>query len=123
MRLIRAPNAIHPRRGDLQGRRPLQLTADQMRDVPRLRVAMLFQDPMDVAESGSTGGLQRSAEQVREHERMSKTQGAKRADRVAECSRHPRPDVRALPIEISLSGRHAAARDDRQWRSQQPHNC
>jgi oligopeptide/dipeptide ABC transporter ATP-binding protein len=103
MRLIRDPNAITRGKVIYKGRDLLKLPADQMREVRGSEIAMIFQDPMTSLNPVYRVGWQ-IAEQVRAHERMSKTQAHKRAIELLNAVGIPRPDVRADDYPHQFSG-------------------
>jgi peptide/nickel transport system ATP-binding protein len=78
MRLIRDPNAVVEGRVLLRGRDLMGLAPREMRSVRGGEIAMIFQDPMTALTPVYTVGWQ-IAEQLREHERLSRRAARARA--------------------------------------------
>jgi peptide/nickel transport system ATP-binding protein len=103
MRLIRDPNAITTGEVLYKGRDLLKLSADQMRGVRGSEIAMIFQDPMTSLNPVYRVGWQ-IAEQVRAHEKLSKSQARARAIELLDAVGIPGPALRADDYPHQFSG-------------------
>jgi peptide/nickel transport system ATP-binding protein len=102
MRLIRDPNAVVEGRVLLRGRDLMQLPRREMRSVRGGDIAMIFQDPMTALTPVYTVGWQ-IAEQLREHEKLSRRQAhARTLELLAEVGiSNPRRRADAYPHQFS----------------------
>jgi peptide/nickel transport system ATP-binding protein len=103
MRLIRDPNAILTGQVLYRGTNLFQLSAGQMREVRGSEIAMVFQDPMTSLTPVYRVGWQ-IAEQIRAHERISRSAANRRAVELLASVGIPRPEVRVHDFPHQFSG-------------------
>ena len=103
MRLIRDPNAIFTGQVLYRGRDLFLLSAAQMRDVRGSEMAMVFQDPMTSLNPVYRVGWQ-IAEQIRAHERVSRSTALRRAVELLGSVGIPRPELRVHDFPHQFSG-------------------
>jgi oligopeptide/dipeptide ABC transporter ATP-binding protein len=103
MRLITDPNVIYE--GDIiyKGRSLMGLSRDAMREVRGDEIAMIFQDPMTSLNPVYTVGWQ-IAEQLQEHQQLTKGQARQRATELLAQVGIPRPEQRIDDHPHQFSG-------------------
>jgi oligopeptide/dipeptide ABC transporter ATP-binding protein len=103
MRLIRDPNAIFEGEVLYRGQNLFALPPARMREVRGSEIAMVFQDPMTSLTPVYRVGWQ-IAEQIRAHEKVSKSEAEKRAVELLRAVGIPRPDLRVRDFPYQFSG-------------------
>jgi peptide/nickel transport system ATP-binding protein/oligopeptide transport system ATP-binding protein len=103
MRLIRDPNAIFQGEVRYRGRNLFELAPARMREVRGAEIAMVFQDPMTSLTPVYRVGWQ-IAEQIRAHEKVSKSEAEKRAIELLRAVGIPRPELRVRDFPYQFSG-------------------
>ncbi len=103
MRLIIDPNAVFEGEVIYKGRDLMKLSQDEMRDIRGKEIAMIFQDPMTSLNPVYRVGWQ-IAEQIRNHEDVSKREAGSRAIELLRAVGIPKPELRVNDYPHQFSG-------------------